>query len=385
MIARARPGRRAGRLNLLLTDGQRASRHRRRATRSVLPRRPRRRAVSWPPSPPTTSPAGPRSPTVAGHRARPATCRSAVPVPPESPRTAPSASEPAAPPQMPPTSSPEEGPVNDASTAPRAPPACRLPGRALRADARGRADRRPQDAAAEVVLRRRRQRAVREDHRAARVLPDPGRAGDPRRPRAPRSPRPAGARTLVELGSGSSEKTRLLLDALRERGTLRRYVPVDVSESALRDGRDAARRDVPRARGARAWSPTSPRTWAGMPGAERPPAGRVPRRHDRQPAAGRAGAVPGPLARRPGARRRAAARHRPGQGPGGAGRGLRRRGRGDRRVQQERAARRSTASSAPTSTPTPSSTSRCGTPSRSGSRCGCGRPARRPCGCPPSA
>ncbi|EFE65457.1 L-histidine N(alpha)-methyltransferase [Streptomyces viridosporus] len=40
----------------------------------------------------------------------------------------------------------------------------------------------------------------------------------------------AGARTLVELGSGSSEKTRYLLDALTE---LRAYVPVDVSESAL--------------------------------------------------------------------------------------------------------------------------------------------------------
>jgi L-histidine Nalpha-methyltransferase len=43
----------------------------------------------------------------------------------------------------------------------------------------------------------------------------------------------SGARTLVELGSGSSEKTRLLLDALRSAGTLRCYVPVDVSESAL--------------------------------------------------------------------------------------------------------------------------------------------------------
>ena len=41
------------------------------------------------------------------------------------------------------------------------------------------------------------------------------------------------ARTLVELGSGSSDKTRLLLDALRAAGTLRCYVPVDVSESAL--------------------------------------------------------------------------------------------------------------------------------------------------------
>ncbi|MGA5821902.1 L-histidine N(alpha)-methyltransferase [Kitasatospora sp. NPDC094028] len=42
-----------------------------------------------------------------------------------------------------------------------------------------------------------------------------------------------GARTLVELGSGSSEKTRLLLDALRTGGSLETYVPVDVSESAL--------------------------------------------------------------------------------------------------------------------------------------------------------
>src|SRR5258707_3307373 len=41
------------------------------------------------------------------------------------------------------------------------------------------------------------------------------------------------ARTLVELGSGSSEKTGLLLDALRAAGTLRCYVPVDVSERAL--------------------------------------------------------------------------------------------------------------------------------------------------------
>ncbi len=43
----------------------------------------------------------------------------------------------------------------------------------------------------------------------------------------------SGADTLVELGSGSSEKTRLLLDALRNAGTLRRYVPQDVSQSAL--------------------------------------------------------------------------------------------------------------------------------------------------------
>ena len=48
----------------------------------------------------------------------------------------------------------------------------------------------------------------------------------------------SGADTLVELGSGSSAKTRLLLDALARAGTLRRYVPQDVSEAALRGALD---------------------------------------------------------------------------------------------------------------------------------------------------
>ena len=46
---------------------------------------------------------------------------------------------------------------------------------------------------------------------------------------------PTGAGELVELGSGAPEKARLLLDAMLERGTLARYVPVDVSEHALKD------------------------------------------------------------------------------------------------------------------------------------------------------
>ena len=40
---------------------------------------------------------------------------------------------------------------------------------------------------------------------------------------------------LVELGSGSPDKARLLLDAMFARGALVRYVPVDVSEAALTD------------------------------------------------------------------------------------------------------------------------------------------------------
>ncbi len=43
------------------------------------------------------------------------------------------------------------------------------------------------------------------------------------------------ATTLVELGSGTSEKTRLLLDAFTEAGQLTSFSPVDVSERTLRD------------------------------------------------------------------------------------------------------------------------------------------------------
>lgn len=45
----------------------------------------------------------------------------------------------------------------------------------------------------------------------------------------------SGATTLVELGSGTSEKTRLLLDAFERTGQLERFAPVDVSEATLRD------------------------------------------------------------------------------------------------------------------------------------------------------
>ncbi len=46
------------------------------------------------------------------------------------------------------------------------------------------------------------------------------------------------AKTLVELGSGSSEKTVLLLDALLTHGTLGAFVPLDVSASALSEAVD---------------------------------------------------------------------------------------------------------------------------------------------------
>ncbi|RIV41309.1 L-histidine N(alpha)-methyltransferase [Micromonospora radicis] len=54
-----------------------------------------------------------------------------------------------------------------------------------------------------------------------------------------------GAKTLIELGSGSSEKTRLLLDAFTRRGGLGTFVPLDVSVSALRGSTVTLAADYP--------------------------------------------------------------------------------------------------------------------------------------------
>src|SRR5690242_15370325 len=55
------------------------------------------------------------------------------------------------------------------------------------------------------------------------------------------------ADTLVELGSGTSEKTRVLLDALRARGSLRRFVPFDVDASILSTAAAAIQQEIGRA------------------------------------------------------------------------------------------------------------------------------------------
>jgi L-histidine Nalpha-methyltransferase len=51
------------------------------------------------------------------------------------------------------------------------------------------------------------------------------------------------ADTLVELGSGTSEKTRMLLDALRDAGSLRRFVPFDVDAGMLSAAAAAIQRE----------------------------------------------------------------------------------------------------------------------------------------------
>jgi L-histidine Nalpha-methyltransferase len=47
--------------------------------------------------------------------------------------------------------------------------------------------------------------------------------------------RATGVEELVELGSGTAEKTRVLLDAMDRAGTLRRYVAFDVAEQVVRE------------------------------------------------------------------------------------------------------------------------------------------------------
>jgi L-histidine Nalpha-methyltransferase len=51
--------------------------------------------------------------------------------------------------------------------------------------------------------------------------------------------------SLVELGSGTSAKTRLLLRALREGGTLREFVPFDVDPVVLTEASDALADEYP--------------------------------------------------------------------------------------------------------------------------------------------
>ena len=220
------------------------------------------------------------------------------------------ASPPTAGPPMPPRRQPAPTAPVDGRRAPR-------PGRLVDAPRRG-------DARAACRTDRRGRRRCGSTTTAARscstrspACPSttrPGPSGRSSRPAPPRSPTLSGADTLVELGSGTSEKTRLLLDALAGAGTLRRFVPV----RRLRG--DAARRPP------RPSPPSGPgldvhavvgdfHRHLGAAAPRRPAAARLPRRHDRQPRS-RASA-PVPLRRRRHARPRRPlpARHRPRQGP----------------------------------------------------------------------
>jgi L-histidine Nalpha-methyltransferase len=55
-----------------------------------------------------------------------------------------------------------------------------------------------------------------------------------------------GTRVLVELGAGSAEKSRVILDAMRAAGTAELYVPIDVSATFLGHTAARLRREYPR-------------------------------------------------------------------------------------------------------------------------------------------
>jgi L-histidine N-alpha-methyltransferase len=57
--------------------------------------------------------------------------------------------------------------------------------------------------------------------------------------------RRAGADTLVELGAGTCEKSRLLLDAMQSTGLLQRFVPLDVSDTTLWEAAGALAEEYP--------------------------------------------------------------------------------------------------------------------------------------------
>jgi L-histidine N-alpha-methyltransferase len=55
-----------------------------------------------------------------------------------------------------------------------------------------------------------------------------------------------GSRSLIELGAGSAEKSRVIIDAMRAAGTAELYVPIDVSATFLSQTAARLRREYPR-------------------------------------------------------------------------------------------------------------------------------------------
>jgi len=71
--------------------------------------------------------------------------------------------------------------------------------------------------------------------------------------------------TLIELGAGSGDKTRLILRAMRAAGDVRRYIPVDLSAEFLEASAERLRGDLP-------WLTVEPRVADFTHGIEAPPA-----------------------------------------------------------------------------------------------------------------
>ena len=217
-----------------------------------------------------------------------------------------------------------------------------------------------------MVLRFGGQRPVRPDHPATGVLPDP-RRGEILRGRAAEIAAP-GRRHAGGTGSGTSEKTRILLDALRTADPAP-FIPSTSTRVLKRPGR--------------------PSTTSIRQSKSTPSVGDFEEHLGKIPEGGRRlvaflGSTIGNLTPRLRGRISlprcptlcspvtSAAGHRPGQGRRPAGPGLRRQRGRDRRSSTATCWRWSTANSTPTSTWTRSTISPAGMPTTSASRCGCG-------------
>ena len=206
---------------------------------------------------------------------------------------------------------------------------------AMERDVRTGLDRRPQEPAARLLLRRPGQPAVRRDHPAARVLPHPVGALHPRRPcqghrPAARRPTPWSSWAPAPATSPASCST-----PCSPPGGCERFVPLDVSDTTLWEAATALSEEYPGV-AVSAVVGDFHHHLDRLPD-RRDTAVRLPRWHHRQPRSRPAPDVLHPAGQGDDHGRPAPARHRPGQGPGPPGRRLRRRRRGHRRVQPERA------------------------------------------------
>ena len=153
--------------------------------------------------------------------------------------------------------------------------------------------------------------------------------------RAPEIAARTTADTLVELGSGTSDKTRLLLGALSAGGHAPTLRPVRRRRGDPAGLDVADRRRVPGARRARGGGRLRAPRAAAPQG--RATADRLPRRNDRQPRAAATRSLPRRHRRAARAGRRVPARNGSGQGHPAARGGVQRQPGRDRRVQPQRA------------------------------------------------
>ena len=176
----------------------------------------------------------------------------------------------------------------------------------------GRSHRDPEDPAAQVLLRRARQRAVRPDNPPAGVLPHPGRGLDPDSSGPPRSPSCRSASRSWSSAAAPPPRPGCCYARCSTAAPCASSCRSIVDPTVLAESR--ARRSPPSTQGCGSGrsSVTSSRTSPRY--RRRPPHDRVPRLHDRQPRSAGASELPQAGRRRTGTGGHVPARDRPGQG-----------------------------------------------------------------------